>query len=184
VAACITVADFVRRLCIHSATRQKSVAGHWRKISAGHCNLSFIYSFITGCTALCGPWPPLFGFLTSSDIRQDPRTSQGHYLHRTTQHRHKDKHPCPKRGSSPRSSVRALKAHASDRHHILYPSKVVPLRSLGAHLGERRYSSYSFLTSALEGGEWSASRPGRALPPGKEPPVPTAQQAGWAPEPV
>jgi hypothetical protein len=34
-----------------------------------------------------------------------------------------------------------------------------------------RYSS-SFLTSALDGGEWSASRPGRALPPGKRPPVP------------
>jgi hypothetical protein len=51
-------------------------------------------------------------------------------------------------------------------------------------LGERRYSSCSFLTSALEGGEWSASRPGRALPPGKEPPVPTVQEAGWAPEPV
>jgi hypothetical protein len=50
--------------------------------------------------------------------------------------------------------------------------KVVPLRSIEAHLGERRYSSYSFLTSALEGGEWSASRPGRALPPWKEPPVP------------
>jgi hypothetical protein len=29
------------------------------------------------------------------------------------------------------------------------------------------------------GGEWSASRPGRALPPG-----PTGQEAGWAPEPV
>jgi hypothetical protein len=36
----------------------------------------------------------------------------------------------------------------------------------GGALGERRYSSYSFLTSALEGVEWSASRPGRALPPG------------------
>ncbi|KDR19802.1 Proton-coupled folate transporter [Zootermopsis nevadensis] len=35
--------------------------------------------------------------------------------------------------------------------------------------GERRYSSYSFLTSALDGGEWSASRPGRALRPGKDP---------------
>jgi hypothetical protein len=33
-------------------------------------------------------------------------------------------------------------------------------------------------------GEWSASRPGRALPPGKGPPVPTIQEAGWAPEPV
>jgi hypothetical protein len=36
-------------------------------------------------------------------------------------------------------------------------------------LGERRYSSYSFSTSALGGGEWSASRPGRALPTGKDP---------------
>jgi hypothetical protein len=63
--------------------------------------------------------------------------------------------------------------------------KVVPLRSIEAHLANSRYSSYcSFLTSALEGGEWSASRPGRALPPGKEPPVPIVQEAGWAPEPV
>jgi hypothetical protein len=62
--------------------------------------------------------------------------------------------------------------------------KMVPLRSIEAHLGDRRYSFCSFLTSAPEGGEWSASRPGRALPPGKEPPVPTVQEAGWAPEPV
>jgi hypothetical protein len=61
---------------------------------------------------------------------------------------------------------------------------VVPLRSIVSHLGDRRYSSYCFLASALEGGEWSATRPGRALPPGKEPPVPTVQEAGWAPEPV
>jgi hypothetical protein len=39
---------------------------------------------------------------------------------------------------------------------------------------------YSYLTSALDGGEWSASRRGRALPPGKEPPVPIGQEAGWA----
>jgi hypothetical protein len=31
--------------------------------------------------------------------------------------------------------------------------------------GERRYSSYSFTISALDGGEWSASRPGRAFTP-------------------
>jgi hypothetical protein len=62
--------------------------------------------------------------------------------------------------------------------------KVVPLHSIEAHLCGRRYSSYAFLTSELEGGEWSASRPGRALPPWKEPPVPTVQEAGWAPEPV
>jgi hypothetical protein len=49
---------------------------------------------------------------------------------------------------------------------------------------ERRYSSYSFSTSALDGGEWSASCPGRALPRGKDPPVPIVQEAGWAPEPV
>jgi hypothetical protein len=63
-------------------------------------------------------------------------------------------------------------------------TKVVPLGCTEAHFGEKRYSSYSFLTSALEGGEWSASRPGRDLLPGKEPPVPTVQAAGWAPEPV
>ena len=40
------------------------------------------------------------------------------------------------------------------------------------------YSSTLFLTSALEGGERSASRPGRSLPPGKDP-VPIVQEAGW-----
>jgi hypothetical protein len=49
---------------------------------------------------------------------------------------------------------------------------------------ERRYNSYSFSTSALDGGEWSASNPGRPLVPGKGPPVPIVQEAGWAPEPV
>jgi hypothetical protein len=44
--------------------------------------------------------------------------------------------------------------------------------------GERRYSSYSFTTSALDGGGWSASRPGRALPPGKGPPG-THCIGGW-----
>jgi hypothetical protein len=38
--------------------------------------------------------------------------------------------------------------------------------------------------SALDGGEWSASRHGRALPPGKGSPVAIVQEAGWAPEPV
>jgi hypothetical protein len=63
-------------------------------------------------------------------------------------------------------------------------SKVVPLHVVEALGEERIYSSYSFMTSLLDGGEWSASRPGRALPPGKEPPVPTVQGAGCAPEPV
>jgi hypothetical protein len=46
-------------------------------------------------------------------------------------------------------------------------------------LGEEGYGSYSFTTLALDGGEWSATRPGRALPP-----VPIVQEAGWTPEPI
>jgi hypothetical protein len=59
-----------------------------------------------------------------------------------------------------------------------------PATRHGGAWGERRYSSYSILTSALDGGEGSASRPGRALPPEKGPPVPIVQEARWAPEPV
>jgi hypothetical protein len=44
-------------------------------------------------------------------------------------------------------------------------SKAVPLHAMEAFGG--RYSSYSFTTSALGRDEWSASRPGRALPPNK-----------------
>jgi hypothetical protein len=47
-----------------------------------------------------------------------------------------------------------------------------PATCHGGAWGKRRYSSYSFLTSTLDGGEWLASRPGRALPPGKGSPVP------------
>ena len=39
------------------------------------------------------------------------------------------------------------------------------------------------MTAALEGGERSAARPGRTLPPGKDR-VPILQGAGWAPGPV
>jgi hypothetical protein len=48
----------------------------------------------------------------------------------------------------------------------------------GGAWGERRYSSYSFLTSALDGGEWSASRPGRALPRGNDPWYPLYRRLG------
>jgi hypothetical protein len=44
---------------------------------------------------------------------------------------------------------------------------------------EGEISSYSFSTSALARGEWSASLPGRVLPQ-----VPIVQEAGWPPEPV
>ena len=39
------------------------------------------------------------------------------------------------------------------------------------------------MTAALEGSEWSAARPRRTLPPGKDP-VPILQEAEWAPGPV
>jgi hypothetical protein len=39
------------------------------------------------------------------------------------------------------------------------------------------------MTTALEGGEWSASHPERFYTPGKDP-VPILQEAGWAPGPV
>jgi hypothetical protein len=61
-------------------------------------------------------------------------------------------------------------------------SKAVPL-PYRRQRGEA-YSAYSFLTSALDGGEWSESRPGRALPTGKGPALRVVQEAGWAPEPV
>jgi hypothetical protein len=59
-----------------------------------------------------------------------------------------------------------------------------PINRHSGNKGERTYSSYSFLTSVLDKGQWSASRPGRALNPGKGPLVPTVQETGWASEPV
>jgi hypothetical protein len=53
------------------------------------------------------------------------------------------------------------------------------MKALG---GESRYSSYSFLTSALDGGEWSTTRPGHALPQRKGPPVHIVRESGWASE--
>jgi hypothetical protein len=42
---------------------------------------------------------------------------------------------------------------------------VAPLYAMDGACAERRYRSYYFI-SALGGGEWSASRPGRPSPPG------------------
>jgi hypothetical protein len=70
------------------------------------------------------------------------------------------------------------------KNNIIFTQKVKQSHNtLLEAQGERRYSS-SFTTSELDGVEWSASRPGRALPPGKGPPVPIGQEAVWAPEPV
>jgi hypothetical protein len=72
----------------------------------------------------------------------------------------------------------------SNKSDIPIKKESCPATCHGGAFGERRYSSYSFLTLALDGVEWSASRPGHALPPGKGPLVPTGQEAGWASEPV
>jgi hypothetical protein len=53
-----------------------------------------------------------------------------------------------------------------------------PATHYGGACGERRYSSYSFMTSALDEGEWSASRPGRALAQGKDPRYPLYRRLG------
>jgi hypothetical protein len=46
------------------------------------------------------------------------------------------------------------------------------------------YSSYSFLTSVLDVGELVSVTPRPRFAPGKGPPVPIVQEAGWASEPV
>jgi hypothetical protein len=56
-------------------------------------------------------------------------------------------------------------------------AKAVPLHAKKALEG-RGGNSYLFSNSALGGGKWSVSPPGRALSPGKGPPVPIVQKAG------
>ena len=60
--------------------------------------------------------------------------------------------------------------------------KVHPITGHEGPEGEQMYSSTLPSTSVLDGGRWSAPRPGRFTP-GKHP-VPTVQEAGWAPGPV
>jgi hypothetical protein len=49
--------------------------------------------------------------------------------------------------------------------------------------GRRGAIASPFFIKVLDGGEWSASRPGRFTH-HKDPPVSTGQEAGWIPEPV
>jgi hypothetical protein len=56
--------------------------------------------------------------------------------------------------------------------------KAVPQHTYGGVWGERMYSSYSFMTSALDGGEWSASLPSHTLPSGKGPQYPLYRRLG------
>jgi hypothetical protein len=61
---------------------------------------------------------------------------------------------------------------------FIYKGKAVPLHAMEALGGEEVYSSYSFSTSALDGGEWSASHPGRAFTPWERTPS-THCTGGW-----
>jgi hypothetical protein len=57
-------------------------------------------------------------------------------------------------------------------------AKAVPLHATEALAAVREYSSYSFSTSVLNEDEWSASGPGRALAPGKDPRYPLCRRLG------
>jgi flagellar basal body-associated protein FliL len=48
----------------------------------------------------------------------------------------------------------------------------------GRHLGDRKYSLYSFTTSALDGASGQHHAPAALYPRGKDSPVPIAQEAG------
>jgi hypothetical protein len=83
-----------------------------------------------------------------------------------------------------------LKQAKNPKRHKFLQNLVTVLRLLGLHVGiqikscpNTRHggawgSSYSLLTSALDGGEWSASHPGLTLAPGKGSVVPIVQEAG------
>jgi hypothetical protein len=60
-------------------------------------------------------------------------------------------------------------------------SKAVPLHTTKT-VGGRGGIAPLILDLGARRGEWSASRPGCALAPGKWPSVPIGQEAGWAPE--
>jgi hypothetical protein len=62
-------------------------------------------------------------------------------------------------------------------------AKAVPLHAMKALGGEKRYSSYSSMTSALDGVSGQHHAPA-ALCPGERTPVPIVKEAGWDPEPV
>jgi hypothetical protein len=65
--------------------------------------------------------------------------------------------------------------------HLNIAAKAVPLHATKT-LGGRGSTDPTQIDLCTNRGEWSASRPGRAWAPGKGPPVPIVQEAGWSPE--
>jgi hypothetical protein len=87
-----------------------------------------------------------------------------------TNHVHLSVNPC---GS--------IKTHNIISHDTIFSlhvkAKAVPLCHEGAWA--ERSIALLIIDLVTRWGEWSASRPGRALAPGKGFPVPTVQDAGW-----
>jgi hypothetical protein len=75
----------------------------------------------------------------------------------------------------PGVKIVTFKVHYSITAH---KQKSSPATSHAGTLGERRYSSYSFVTSALDRGEWSASHPSLTLPRGKDHRYPLYRRLG------
>jgi hypothetical protein len=77
--------------------------------------------------------------------------------------------------------IRVVYPRQNRNAELVYPSKVkskaIPQRR-ACPKGERKYSSISLLTLALDRGEWSASRPSQALPPGVDPGYPLDRRLG------
>jgi hypothetical protein len=65
-----------------------------------------------------------------------------------------------------------------DKHAYIFYIKLSRYAMHALREREREDRSYSFLTSALDGGDGSASHPGRALSPGKEPRHPLCRKLG------
>ena len=63
----------------------------------------------------------------------------------------------------------------------LLKDKIIRVDAIKAYVGVEEQLHSFFLTSALDGGEWSALRTGRSTP-GKVSSIPFKQEAGWAPE--
>jgi hypothetical protein len=76
----------------------------------------------------------------------------------------------------PQRSVEGVTAHLVLTLYVLIGYSCPTTRHEGAWV--ERYSFYSFSNSALDGGEWWASRPGRALAPGKGPQYPFYRRLG------
>jgi hypothetical protein len=78
----------------------------------------------------------------------------------------------------PKWSLTALTFGTLSQRFWVSLSGLYPATRHGGAWGERRYSSYPFTTTALDWGEWSASRIGRAFIPGERTPG-THWTGGW-----